>query len=85
MGPSSSIYIFQDVVQSNTVSTARLAGIIKVLANMSDYPVASGQLQLPVVFVVFLVINKISPCQNLMQVFDQVFVIINIWVFFCDV
>ena len=47
------IYIFQDVVQSNTVSTARLAGIIKVLANMSDYPVASGQLQLPVVFVVF--------------------------------
>ena len=45
--------IFQDVVQSNTVSTARLAGIIKVLANMSDYPVASGQLQLPVVFVVF--------------------------------
>ena len=79
------IYIFQDAVQSNTVSTARLAGIIKVLANMSDYPVASGQLQLPVVFVVFLVINKISPCQNLMQVFDQVFVIINIWVFFCDV
>ena len=47
------IYIFQDVVQSNTVSTARLAGIVKVLANMSDYPVASGQLQLPVVFVVF--------------------------------
>ena len=79
------IYIFQDAVQSNTVSTARWAGIIKVLANMSDYPVASGQLQLPVVFVVFLVINKISPCQNLMQVFDQVFVIINIWVFFCDV
>ena len=64
------IYIFQDAVQSNTVSTARLAGIIKVLANMSDYPVASGQLQLLVVFVVFYVIDKISPCQNLMQVFD---------------
>ena len=41
-----------------------------MLANMSDYPVASGQLQLLVVFVVFYVINKISPCQNLMQVFD---------------
>ena len=68
-------------ISIHSVNTARLAGaILLVLANISNYPVASVQLFLSTLQVVFLfiyAINQVSSIENLVKIFHKITVILN--------